>query len=339
MKSKKNIIIISAVSLAVIAAVLLSVFVPPAVRVSRNLNAALLPRADADVMSSDGDKIHFLNTGNSDAILLESDGKFALIDAGEDNDNPRNFADLELPGFEQRVLDYLKSHAADGEGKVHLDFVLGTHAHSDHIGGFDTIIADPDVTVGRAYLKTYDSSKIRDYEIEAWDNQEVYDQMVGALQARNVPIVFDPDGTPFQLGNYTIKLFNTQDPETSRKVGENDQSFGILVEKNGTRVFLSGDMDNSTGDERRLASEIGEVHLLKVGHHGYAGSSSAKFVRTLSPEACVFTNYADRPNRTVLMRFQRICKPGFYFTGKENGVLAVIGDNGNITYYGGLHEE
>ena len=51
------------------------------------------------------DKIHFLDTGSSDAILLESDGKFALVDAGEDADNPRGFEDLDLKGYEDKVVD------------------------------------------------------------------------------------------------------------------------------------------------------------------------------------------------------------------------------------------
>ena len=117
-----------------------------------------LPRAPRNLSSPD--RIHFLKVGTSDAIVLESDGHFAMVDAGEDTDNPRGFANLELEGHEQEVLAYLKEHAAGKDGKVHLDFVLGTHAHSDHIGGFDTVILDPDVFVSRAYLKEYDSSKI-----------------------------------------------------------------------------------------------------------------------------------------------------------------------------------
>ena len=35
------------------------------------------------------ERIHFLNTANSDCILLESNGHFALIDSGEGNANPR----------------------------------------------------------------------------------------------------------------------------------------------------------------------------------------------------------------------------------------------------------
>lgn len=285
------------------------------------------------------DRIHFMSTGNSDAILLESDGHFALVDAGEDTDNPRGFADLELEGFEQRVLAYLKANAADENGKVYLDFVLGTHAHSDHIGGFDTILADPDVTASRAYLKRYDSSKISQYEIDNWDNQEVYDQMIAALTAKNIPVISEMDDTPFFLGNFKVTLFNTDDPPQEEKVGENDQSLGVLVEKNGTRIFLAGDMDDYTGDETRLAPQIGKVDLLKVGHHGNEGSSTEGFLRTLSPRICVFTAYRKAYNQTTRRNLMRICHPEMYFTTEENGVLATIGDNGEITCQGQLHPD
>ena len=285
------------------------------------------------------DRIHFMSTGNSDAILLESDGHFALVDAGEDTDNPRGFADLELEGFEQRVLAYLKANAADENGKVYLDFVLGTHAHSDHIGGFDTILADPDVTAGRAYLKRYDSSKISQYEIDNWDNQEVYDQMIAALTAKNIPVISEMDDTPFFLGNFRVTLFNTDDPPQEEKVGENDQSLGVLVEKNGTRIFLAGDMDDYTGDETRLAPQIGKVDLLKVGHHGNEGSSTEGFLRTLSPRICVFTAYRKAYNQTTRRNLMRICHPEMYFTTEEKGVLATIGDNGEITCQGQLHPD
>ena len=281
------------------------------------------------------DRIHFLSTGSSDAILLESDGHFAMVDAGEDTDNPRQFSALELPGYEEEVLSYLKAHAADENGKVHLDFVLGTHAHSDHIGGFDTILRDPDVTVDRAYLKVYDSSKINEYEIEEWDNQEVYDQMIFALRERNVPVIDAPDGTPFTLGNFTVTLFNTDDPENPDRVGENDQSFGVLLEKEGTRIFLAGDMDDNTGDETRLAPAIGKVDLLKVGHHSYSGSTTKDFVKTLCPSACVITNSNQNADLNTVTRIAHYARQNkIYITGNEHGVLAVIGKDGDIAFYG-----
>ncbi len=340
MKKKKVLTIVLAsvaTFLAVFFTLLFTVIIPFA-SVDKKMKADPLPAADKAALSAP-DKIHFLDTDGSDCIILESDGRIAMVDAAEDADNPRNFPNLVFDGNEQKILDYLKKNFADENGKVHLDFVLGTHSHSDHIGGFDTIILDPDVTVGRAYLKKYDASKIKDHEVNDWDNQEVYDQMVNALNAKNVPIISDMNDVPFKLGNFTLTLFNTKDPETSKKVGENDQSLGVLVEKNGTRVFLAGDMDNLTGDEERLAPQIGKVDMLKVGHHSYAGSSTRKFVKTLSPRICVITNKHDYVDRNTLARFERICKPEKYLTtDKENGVLAVIGDNGRIDCYGQIHK-
>ena len=129
-------------------------------------------------------------------------------------------------------------------------------------------------------------------------------------------------------------IMYTVDPVTDKKVGENDQSLCLLVEKNGTRVFLAADLDNNSGDEDRLAPQIGKVDLPKVGRHSYGGSSTAKFIRTLRPAACVVTNRFESVDRNTLLRFERICGPQFYVTGKENGVLAVLGDNGDIAYYG-----
>ena len=296
----------------------------------------LSPAGDAQ-FAAGGDKIHFLNTGNSDAILLESDGHFAMVDSGEDTDNPRGFPGLNLEGFEEKVLSYLKEHAADKNGKVHLDFVLGTHAHSDHIGGFDTILADPDVTVDRAYLKVYDSSKISQYEIDAWDNQEVYDQMIAALQARNIPVISNMDATPFRLGNFTLTLFNTDDPASEAKVGENDQSVGMLIEKNGTRIFLGADMEDATGDLTRAAAQIGKVDLLKMCHHGIDGNNPSFFLEALRPRICVVTSWEGDHNSETAKRVREICDPQIYYTGIEDGVLAVIGDGGEITCYNHIH--
>lgn len=329
-------ILIAVLVLIVAAMIPVSYFViVPAASIDRNREQSEVKSASELV--GDGDYIHFLNTGSSDAILIESDGKFALVDAGEDSDNPRGFDGLELEGFEQEVLAYLKKNAADENGTVKLDFVLGTHSHSDHIGGFDTVISDSDVEVGRAYLKEYDSSKIAEHEVEDWDNQEVYDQMVNALKEKNVPIISQPDGKPFSLGNFTITIFNTVDEESDKKLGENDQSFGVLVEKSGTKVFLAGDIDNNSGDEDRLAPEIGDIDLLKVGHHGYNGSTSSKWLKTLSPEYCVITNHEGNPSSPILWRIERIAHSAILITGKENGVIAEIGENGQIQFYNSIY--
>mgnify|MGYP000529635151 CR=1 FL=1 len=64
------------------------------------------------------------------------------------------------------------------------------------------MISDPDITVKRAYLKPYRPDNIRSKEKRQWDNQEVYDQMVQALNARGAEIVSEIPTQAFRSGIY-----------------------------------------------------------------------------------------------------------------------------------------
>lgn len=278
------------------------------------------------------DCIHFLPTSSSDAILIESNGHFALVDCAEDSDNPRGFEELVYRGYEQEVLDYVKKVATGKDGKAHLDFVLGTHSHSDHIGGFDTLISDDDIIIDKAYLKEYDETKINPHEVEFWDNKEVYEQMVNALNEKNVPIISEVTEPKFKQGDFDITLYNTEYDTSGTLVGENDNSFGVLVEKAGKRIFLAGDIDNINGDEDRLKDQIGKIDVLKVGHHSYSKSTSKGWLRTLNPDVCVITNDYEKTDKRTLRKITRIAKSPLLITGAEKGVIVNIDDQGNITY-------
>ena len=269
--------------------------------------------------------IHFLNTGSSDAILLESGGHFALIDAGEDSENHEKSTEPPAGGYELYVLDYVK-RATGG----HLDFILGTHIHTDHIGGFDTLILDPGITIGRAYLKPCLTHKRR-YENNTV-NRAIYDQMTDALARRGVPLVQEIPEGPFALGEFTITLFGGgyggRPP-----ADENDNSVGLLAEIYGLRTFLAGDMNNYGGREARLAPLIGAVDLVKAPHHGGEGSSTKAFVSALRPQTVISTGRAGGGGSYRV--HQRYLKEGaqrLLCTGDFGGVVAVFGEGG-IEYY------
>lgn len=330
---KKIILILSVMTLSVLI-VLLSIFLYNQ-KLDKELekNRSSVVFNDMTDFDKNGDYIHFLNTDSSDAILLQSDNHFALIDAGEDSDNPRGFEELEYDGFEEQVLSYIKTYASDESGKAHLDFVLGTHAHSDHLGGFDTIISDDEILIDRAYLKEYDERKINAHEVEKWDNKEVYNQMLSALEKKNIPVISDMDNTAFMLGNFKISIFNAETFEDEKDIGENDNSLGVLIEKGGTRVFLSGDIDNISGDEDRLAPQIKKVDLLKIGHHSYAKSTTSYWLKTLNPKMCIVTNNPEKTDKRTLRRITRITHSPILITGQEDGIIAKIDDGGVISYF------
>lgn len=270
--------------------------------------------------------IHFLNTGHSDCIIIESNNHFAMIDAGEDTEYPADKPWLKLEGYEQEVCDYLLKNCNNSNGEVVLDFVLATHCHSDHIGGFDTVINHPNVKIKRAFLKPYYEENIFIMERKRWDNVEVYQQMKNALELKNVPIIESFEELSFLFGDMKITFFNSEYKKPALKFGENVNSVVTLVEYNGYKALLAGDMNYKNGGEKSIANKVGKIDLLKVGHHGYTGSTSLYWVKKLMPEYSVICNDGKRVYPDVDFKLKRIAKSQVICTVDANGVKFLLDD-------------
>jgi competence protein ComEC len=77
-------------------------------------------------------KIHFIDVGQADSILIQCGNENMLIDAGNNDDG-------------DKVVEYIKNQSISK-----LDYVVGTHPHEDHIGGLDMIIESFDI--GKVYM-------------------------------------------------------------------------------------------------------------------------------------------------------------------------------------------
>lgn len=275
-------------------------------------------------------KIHFLNTGHSDCIILESGGKFAVIDSAEDTDFPPDKPHLALPGYEDIVIKYLLDHCRGGSGRVTLEFVLGTHAHSDHIGGFDTIINHPEIDVKKAFLKPYHAENVFIMERKRWDNQEVYNQMLDAVRKNDVELVESFDNYSFPFGECKITFLNGEYKKRKFKYGENINSVVTLVECKNKKILLAADLNYKDGDEKVIADKMGKVDLLKVGHHGYVGSTSFYWAKKLSPDYAVVTNKLSSMYFDVRFKLEKLAKAEIFATVDNNGIIAQIDDNGKL---------
>lgn len=278
---------------------------------------------------SDGDdRIHFLNTANSDCILIESNGHFALVDSGEGNHNPRK--KTAYHGFGEDVINYIKKVATGADGTVHLDFILGTHCHYDHYGNFEDIINDTDILIEKAFFKKYDSAGSTELESEAWGNADTYNRIISALGKRGIPIISDLPDTEFMFGDFRVLFINTVTPEELKGRGENSASVGVKLTKGERTAFLAADFTADSGLEGYYGDDIGQVDLLKIGHHGYFGSSSASFLKKLKPKLAIVTNYLGKIYPNVKWNLTVVARVPIYSCVNRNGIVATFTDANEI---------
>lgn len=314
----------------VVTTVMLSVFILDIIVVALgNKYVNKIPISDeAFDLEKGDDRIHFLNTANSDCIILESNGKFALIDSGEGNENPRR--KTEYKGYRDEVISYIKKIASDESGTVNFEFVLGTHFHYDHAGNFEAIFKDEKISAEKAYFKDFNEKVATEMETSDWGNKETYEKIKRALEDKNIPVINDLPDTEFTFGDFTLRFLNTVTPEEVYEKGENASSVGVIVKKGEKTAFLGADFTNDSGLEKLYADDIGDIDLLKIGHHGYYGSSSAGFLRVLKPEITIVTNYIGKIYPNVKWNLTMVAKAPTFSTAHRNGIIATFTDKNEI---------
>ncbi len=314
----------------VVTSVMLSVFVLDIIVVAlgnKYVNETPISYEAFDYKNGD-DRIHFLNTANSDCIILESNGKFALIDSGEGNENPRR--KTEYKGYRDEVISYIKKVASDKNGYVNFDFVLGTHIHYDHAGNFEPIFKDEKISAKKAYFKKFNENVATKMETGDWGNKETYEKILEALTAKSIPVISDLPDEEFTFGDFTLRFLNTVTPEELYEKGENASSVGVIVKKGERTAFLSADFTKDSGLEQIYVDDIGDVDLLKIGHHGYYGSSSKDFLKVLKPEITIVTNNLGKIYPNVKWNLTMVAKAPTFSTAHRNGIIASFTDNNEI---------
>ena len=268
-------------------------------------------------------RIHTMAFSASDAIILESNGRFAFVDSGEDKDYPDG-SDPRYPlrpgvtvgvNYEDILWSYLDQL---GVNSTNVDFYLGTHAHSDHIGLADKIIER--FKPKRIYTPEYSDEWITN-PARLWDNQYVYDKMIAAAKVAEAEYGavliqhLDPDAPvmptgerphtaspSFDFGDMRIEIFNYKEdykkPPYVRDA--NLMSWGVKVSAFGLSAFLAADIENTIGDEDRIAPQIGRIDFLKLGHHGSSTSNTRSFLETLRPKIAFQTGkYTYMPEEPI----------------------------------------
>lgn len=196
--------------------------------------------------------VHFLDVGQADCALLESDGEFMLIDGGNRDDG-------------QFVVSYLEQ-----QGVEELNTVVCTHAHEDHVGGLPSVLAVYPTERLYSPTKTYAS--------------KVYDDFMYYADQQRLDVMIPAPGETFTVGGAQVLVLG---PVMSY-AETNDTSIILRVDYGESSFLFTGDME--TAAENDMLDHWGEenahifqVDVLKVGHHGSNTSTGYRFLHEVDP--------------------------------------------------------
>lgn len=198
-----------------------------------------------------GPSVTILDVGQGDAILIRQGPQAILVDCG-------------LEGSLSSAL--ARNHV------YHLDAVVITHLHDDHYGGLDDLVGL--IGVDAVYVGEGASGNLPD-ELEG----SVRD-LTGAAPGEI------SDGDVLRLGSYSMRCVWPHGPTDG---SENEDSLCFVLSYDGDgrslEMLLTGDAEQEQLEEYQ--NDVGDIDVLKVGHHGSRVSISLDQAQTLRPEFAV----------------------------------------------------
>ena len=202
-------------------------------------------------------KMHVIDIGQGDATLIQCGEKNVLIDCGEN-------------GMGETVLDYL-----DRINVTHLDWLIGTHPHSDHIGGMDTVIKS---------ALTIDNMMMPQTSEEMTPTTKTYTEVLAAAKKKKLKITRPTPGKEYDLDGVTMLVLS---PAKKAKYTDlNDYSIVLKFTYKDISILTGGD------------------------HHGGKESNTEAFLAEVNPLYCAIScgqdNPYGHPKEVVLERLANI---------------------------------
>lgn len=223
--------------------------------------------------------VWFLDVGQGDAIFIQApDGRQVLVDGGPSPTALLNELGDIMPFWDR-----------------HLDLVVLTHPDGDHITGLIPL------------LERYNVGQVLDTpRSDTAALAATWRERVNGLSR-----LYAVRGMRLSLGDLVITVLHPAPmPLVGTASDDNNNAIVLRLDYGQTSFLLTGDAEAEAEADLIRAGLPLRSTLLKVGHHGSNGSTSAPFVAAVSPQVAVIQvgreNSFGHPHPEVLKRLAGI---------------------------------
>lgn len=241
-------------------------------------------------------KVHYLDVGQGDSIFIElPNNETMLIDAAESYQS-------------ENIINYLKNL-----NYQKIDYVIGTHPHTDHIGGLKDII------------NTFEIGKI--YMPKVVSTTKTYESLLMAIKDKNLKINTAKAGTSI-IDTDALKI-NILAPNNSTYTELNNYSVVTKITYGTTKFLFMGDAEKLSENEIK---ENVTADVIKIGHHGSNTSSSIDFIKKVNAKYGIISvglnNKYNLPKEETITNWEN-SGTKIYLTS-TNGTIRASSDGTNI---------
>lgn len=253
--------------------------------------------------ADEGLKVHFLNVGQADSTLITCGDHAMLIDAGNNDDD--------IP-----VLNYIQNK----QGLDHLDYMIGTHPHEDHIGAMDSVLNA--VSVDTVMLP------------DVTANTKTFQDVLTAIDENNLSITVPEVGQTYSLGDASFTILGPVDDYGDEL---NDWSIALRLTYGETSFLFTGDAESDAEADILKTGLTLRSDVYQVGHHGSRTSSSSALLDTVNPQYAVISCGADNdyghPHQETL---DALNERGIEIYRTDlSGTIVAVSDGSSITFGSG----
>ncbi|MGD9910623.1 MAG: endonuclease [Candidatus Izemoplasmatales bacterium] len=249
-----------------------------------------------------------------EAALIKIGGIDILIDSGDDDSSAHT-----------SLLNFLSTHVTDGV----IEYIIATHPHADHIGGFVDVMDNYVVQNVIEYSTSTDyvSALRAEYEDRiVTEGSTVYDVYTMVTNSENIINIISGVSLTF----YNTGYLTSADP--------NNSSIVFVLNAFDTLALFNGDAE---GDQEAVyAPLVGDLDILKLGHHGSAAGTTSFLLTETTPNAIVVNdgnylgNSYGHPTYTALSHIYNYSDnvPVYSVTGGNGASSDIMLDrNGTLT--------